>query len=96
MFRKLSRICAVFVVFSALLLAAPAAYAVPQAFQGSDDGSWDLGDWIDALRVWLQETLGEDQEEPETRVQVVTAGMGGPTGPCIDPQGGTNRISCLE
>jgi hypothetical protein len=96
MFRKLSRICAVFIVLSALLLATPAAHAGPQVFQRLDDSSWDLGGWIDALRLWLQDTLGKDQGAPETRMEVVTGDMGGPTGPCIDPQGGTNSASCLE
>lgn len=96
MFRQLSRICAVCAVLSALLLSAPPAYAGPQAFQGSDDRYWGLEDWIDALRLWLQEAMGEDQDEPETPMQVVTAGLGGPTGPCIDPQGGTSRAYCLE
>lgn len=53
-----------------------------------EDPAVTESNWFQAVLTWLGE-LFHPEAEPGQPMDHLTAGAGGPTGPCIDPLGGT-------
>ncbi|HEX2644791.1 MAG TPA: hypothetical protein VHU81_17470 [Thermoanaerobaculia bacterium] len=50
--------------------------------------------WLGEALDWLDRLFSPGEEAPGSPVESATADLGGPTGPCIDPQGSWIESSC--
>lgn len=90
MIRTLARVTLAAAVSLTLLfsVASPVDAGVFEA-QAEDPAALE-GSWVQAVLAWLDELLYAGSE-PGQPMESLSAGAGGPTGPCIDPLGGGGR-----
>jgi hypothetical protein len=90
MFRTRARVSlAAVVALTVLFSLASPVYAGGFDAQ-AEDPAVAGGNWFQAVLTWLGE-LFAPEAEPGQPMDHLTAGAGGPTGPCIDPLGGGGR-----
>jgi hypothetical protein len=50
--------------------------------------------WFEGALDWLDRLFSPGDEAPGSPIESATGNLGGPTGPCIDPQGTGIELSC--
>lgn len=50
--------------------------------------------WFGEALDWLDRLFSPGDESPGAPIESATGNLGGPTGPCIDPQGGYIDTGC--
>ena len=94
MFRALTRFgCTVAMALALLLSGAPSVHATELDLQAPGQTSW-VGDWLDEVFDAVRSLFYPGEGEPGSPIESATSNLGGPTGPCIDPQGGWTENSC--
>lgn len=93
MIRTLARVTLAAAVSLTLLFSVAAPVAASAFEAQAEDPAVAGGSWIEAVLAWLGEIF-DANSEPGQPMESLSAGLGGPTGPCIDPQGGESRIFC--
>ncbi len=93
MIRTLARVTLAAAVALTLLFSAASPVDAGVFEAQAEDPAVLGGNWFEAVLAWLGEVLHAGSE-PGQPVESLSAGAGGPTGPCIDPQGGDIRIFC--
>jgi hypothetical protein len=93
MIRTLARVTLAAVVSLTLLFSAASPVEAGIFETQAEDPAVVGGNWAEAMLAWLHEILYAGSE-PGQPMESLSAGAGGPTGPCIDPQGGEARVFC--
>lgn len=87
------RALTVVVALTLLLSSPPSISAMELDLEAPGQNSW-VTSWFDELVDAVRRLFSLEAGEPASPVESATSGLGGPTGPCIDPQGGMLDTAC--